>query len=297
MDQSSDLFFQQTRELFSENLSHPNRTGFIPENDNELRLHIAWIYDELSINNKDEGDRDWCHNANDLLRTYHNEVMRRANLASSGNSSSSQTIIMCLFHLIIFNLEEVLLYLPADHRKAHEQVIVDLSSHKSCSLKCVGSGKYFDIVREVAREAWKIREDGKAGYLLHRSLPIEQRPYWAVAILKCAGNKLNVPSEVRRVIEVASNADRWKEGYNAFHEVRYLTIQQRKIEYVDPLFNAFLRLAENTAKVTFNSAGGKFDKHCGDLIPPLLRVLLDAHPGTEYMKKAEATLFSMHSSK
>lgn len=151
------------------------------------------------------------------------------------------------------------------------------------------------IMIQWARDAWRAGDFLRAGHILHHHLPRECRPIWAARVLAAACSTVTPPREVQHVLEVAADAQRWKEGHDAFAAVRALTLEQEKAGHRrDAVLLSLLHLAENAAKVTFNSSGAPapFDEDSGDWIVPNAKALLELAANPALEESLETAIFS-----
>lgn len=103
------------------------------------------------------------------------------------------------------------------------------------------------------------------GREIFESVPIEVRPGWGQSLLMTFDNFMRVPAEIVDLYEIIDDKRRWKEAHGQFQKIRLLTLY-KKGQFVH---EAYLLLAENIAKVTYNLSGGAspFDHDCGWYIP------------------------------
>lgn len=123
------------------------------------------------------------------------------------------------------------------------------------------------IIRE-AEKYWSEEKYIEAGRILYENVPQEERPAWSAKILLFIYNYTNIPktSEIERVIEIVNSPSNWHEAYEAFQNVRGLTIQFEKRHLAhERLYLCVLLLAENVAKVIYNASGhpAPFDSNSG----------------------------------
>jgi hypothetical protein len=76
---------------------------------------------------------------------------------------------------------------------------------------------------------WSSGKSLEAGSLIYPSIPDKARPGWASDILELACSQVpKVPHQVRSVLDIARNPNRWREGHAAFSGVRRLTLAEEK---------------------------------------------------------------------
>src|SRR5204862_5354847 len=104
-----------------------------------------------------------------------------------------------------------------------------------------------------AQKNWQAGRVLEAGRVLYEHLPERARPGWAANVLALA--KVYLPSipEVEAVLMIAQDPDRWLEARSIFQSIRTLTLKAEREEEPQPLYLGLLSLAENTAKITYNS--------------------------------------------
>jgi len=142
---------------------------------------------------------------------------------------------------------------------------------------------------DKAKELWNAGRALEAGRLLYERIPVELRPAWAAKILALACNYIPAIPEVEAVLEITSDPSRWPEAREAFSAVRKLTLRAK-----DPLYEAVLILAENVAKVIYNSSGHLpfFDHDSGWWIAQNLKDVIDRVNDTEFALDAWSILSS-----
>jgi hypothetical protein len=133
---------------------------------------------------------------------------------------------------------------------------------------------------EEAKQHWEAGRALDAGRILFEHLPESSRPGWAAGILAIAAGHFPKVSEVENVLATAEAVDPtvWLGAKEIFHQVRALTLRTERQgqpghqEHQAQL--CFLLLAENTAKLTYNSF--RQPGWVEDLAPPLPRFDADA---------------------
>ena len=135
---------------------------------------------------------------------------------------------------------------------------------------------------------WTTGRSLEAGRTLYEHIPNGSRPGWAANILGLCRTLTKTIAEVDAVYEIALDATRWPEAYDAFQRVRKLTLQAEKIRVKDPIYVDILALAENTAKVTYNSSGAPapFDRDAGWWIVHNLRTIVDDYNDDDFASEA-----------
>lgn len=142
---------------------------------------------------------------------------------------------------------------------------------------------------DKVQEHWKAGRSLEAGRLLYENIPVELRPAWAAEVLAIARSHVPPIPEVEAVLEIASNPSRWPEARETFRAVRKLTLQAE-----EPLYEGVLILAENVAKVTYNSSGHPppFDHDSGWWIAQNLKYIIEQVNDPEFTADAWSTLSS-----
>lgn len=129
--------------------------------------------------------------------------------------------------------------------------------------------------RELADEAKRLWDTGQsleAGRLLYEHIPAKSRPIWAASVLVIAQRHVSALPEVETILAIANDPSRWREASDAFWAIRELTLQAK-----DPLCEGVLTLAENVAKVIYNSSGHSplFDHDSGWWIAQNLKYITE----------------------
>ena len=109
---------------------------------------------------------------------------------------------------------------------------------------------------KISKELHKLWNENKlleAGKIVYESLPNNSRPLWASDILTECVKLINPVSEFLLVIRTAKTPNEWKNAHKVFQEVRNLTLKDEKNIGKNFVYTGLLSLAENTAKVTYNS--------------------------------------------
>jgi hypothetical protein len=117
---------------------------------------------------------------------------------------------------------------------------------------------------KLSRETWDA-DPLAAGVAIYSSVPNDRRPEWAANILAaCCQRVGTVPKPVQCVIDLASDAKKWKRAHHAFSGVRQLTLAAEK-KPIQKREHSVLYVAENAAKVIYNASGSsaQFDEDSG----------------------------------
>ena len=111
----------------------------------------------------------------------------------------------------------------------------------------------------------KLKSDILAGRDIFEKIPNELRPGWAKSILLVFDSYIEkVPTEVSSLISLIDDKSRWKEAHGQFSKIRQFLLTHKSYQP-----EAYLLLAENVAKVTYNASGepAPFDNDSGWWIP------------------------------
>jgi hypothetical protein len=123
------------------------------------------------------------------------------------------------------------------------------------------------ICHFMTTEQYDIKTNLKIGQEIFENLPNDIRAGWAGLILSRFDYYLkNIPISVLELYPIIDDKDRWKEAHEQFSKIRVFGLENK-------IYNPenYLRLAELTAKVTYNASGQPvpFDSDSGYYIPSL----------------------------
>jgi hypothetical protein len=107
----------------------------------------------------------------------------------------------------------------------------------------------------LARAYWRGGMPRNTGAIVYEALEASHRPVWAASLLEFALDRVPAPTAVRDTIVIAREPIRWLEARRVFNELRVYTLKAEARETKDLGLLSILHLAENTAKVTYNSSG------------------------------------------
>ena len=113
----------------------------------------------------------------------------------------------------------------------------------------------------------KIKTDINIGQQIFDNVPDSIRPEWAGLILSRFDRHLDkVPDEIIGLYEIIENHKKWEDAHDQFSAIRRLNLKNENSD-----FEIYLRLAECTAKITYNASGlpAPFDADSGFYIPRL----------------------------
>ena len=112
---------------------------------------------------------------------------------------------------------------------------------------------------------YEIKTDIQIGRQIFDNIPNEIKPGWAGLILSCFDNYLkSIPTPIFELYSIINNQDNWKKAHNQFNKIRQFLLDHKNYQP-----EAYLLLAENVAKVTFNASNehAPFDNDSGWWIP------------------------------
>jgi len=114
-------------------------------------------------------------------------------------------------------------------------------------------------------ETLNIKTDIEVGRTIFENIPNEVRPGWAGLILSRFDNYIkHIPAEIKELFSVIDNESNWGAAHGQFSKIRQFVLKHKSFKP-----EAYLMLAENVAKVTYNASGqpAPFDKDSGWWIP------------------------------
>jgi len=119
----------------------------------------------------------------------------------------------------------------------------------------------------------------KLGQQIFEAVPEEIQPTWGGNLLKIFEDYLeNIPKEITELAGIISDKNKWVNAHSQFSKIRKFSLNNRKYEP-----ESYILLAENVAKVTYNSSGlsAPFDHNSGWWIP------LNAKRTADYFENEE----------
>jgi hypothetical protein len=119
----------------------------------------------------------------------------------------------------------------------------------------------------MTTEQYEIKTNLKIGQEIFENLPNEIRPGWAGLVLSRFDHYIkDIPTSILELYPIIDDKDRWKEAHEQFTKIRALGLENK-----DYNLENYLRLAELTAKVTYNASGqpAPFDSDSGHYIASL----------------------------
>ena len=127
--------------------------------------------------------------------------------------------------------------------------------------------------RKIIESLWFEGEGVKAGTMIYKAVPVEDRPRWAGNLLQLCCSRIEPNTEVQNVYNISLQKSKWRYGHDAFGGVRKFTLEYEQNGSKNHLYGALLYLAECVAKVTYNSSGesAPFDEDSGAWISENLR--------------------------
>jgi hypothetical protein len=114
-------------------------------------------------------------------------------------------------------------------------------------------------------EQQDIKTNIKIGQQIFENLPNDIRPGWAGLVLSRFDHYIkDIPTSILELYPIIENKDRWKEAHEQFSKIRVFGLENKNYKAGN-----YLRLAELTAKVTYNASGqpAPFDSDSGNNIP------------------------------
>lgn len=118
------------------------------------------------------------------------------------------------------------------------------------------------------------RGDEHIGREIFENIPNVVRPFWAKLLIVRFDNYIeNVPELVVNLYAIIDDENRWHEAHQQFNRIRQFGLSNKEFQP-----SAYLLLAENVAKVTYNASGqpAPFDHDSGWCIPGLALEIADA---------------------
>ncbi len=160
-----------------------------------------------------------------------------------------------------------------------------------------------DSARDVnvaTKELWEEGRDLEAGRLLFESLPKDEQPRWAAAILDLTTQWLDVwMCGVWELQRVAKKRRRWRGAYSAFQMIRNTTLRleaRKARKALTPKQDRMLcqcGVAENVAKVIYNATNpvNPFDEDAGWWIVPNVKSCVDCLSDPAFEEAVTSFLF------
>lgn len=142
-------------------------------------------------------------------------------------------------------------------------------------------------------EAFRVKTNVKLGREIFEFIPGNLVPIWAKHILSCFdGYMKQVPDSIKELYANVDQEDSWHEAYKRFCEIREYSLWN--------LFDQpeeYFQLAENVAKVTYNSSSGSFavfDKNSGWFIPSLAMKAADYYKNEKLKNELLSAILVFH---
>ena len=140
-----------------------------------------------------------------------------------------------------------------------------------------------------------IKTNIQLGKQIFEAVPNSLKPKWSGVIL----NKFNyyiteIPEAIKGLSEIIKRPDRWREAHNQFNLIRRFSLDNENYRPEE-----FILLAENIAKITYNSSGepAPFDFDSGYYIPGLALKAADFFQDERLEADLKATIFLFSSNK
>jgi hypothetical protein len=127
------------------------------------------------------------------------------------------------------------------------------------------------------RPKWTVDDIADVGRIIFESVPTDQRPEWAGAILLFVAGEEFLCDELSHVFDLSLDDSRWIEAHDAFQAVRRLTLQNERLGQSDSRQQLVIDIGETTAKIIYNAARplAPFDYHAGWRMAPRVKRLVD----------------------
>jgi len=102
-------------------------------------------------------------------------------------------------------------------------------------------------------ETLNIKTDIEVGRTIFESIPSKVIPGWAGLILARFDNYIkDIPTEIKELFAIIDNESNWSAAHGQFSKIRQFVLMHKSYRP-----EAYLLLAENVAKVTYNASGQK----------------------------------------
>lgn len=154
---------------------------------------------------------------------------------------------------------------------------------------------------DCAWQSWQAGSRNTAGHRLFESMPAEERPLWAIRLLKFAVAQCGMPSpSIDNLMRVADDPPRWGEAHDAFSLLRraVLALERQHRTNEQEILYRLLFVGEITAKVIYNASGSPrpFDHDSGWWVAQILKHFLDQLNGEDSSEQAWLLLCSQEES-
>ena len=137
----------------------------------------------------------------------------------------------------------------------------------------------------------KLWEDSKyleLGEHLCKLIPTSKQPHWFANLLSMVLRDDEKVEAIDSLLKVIREESRWSESREVFDSLRIQTLKCERLDSHNFRKIGTLHLAENIAKVTFNSSNleqPKFDSDSGYWVPQCIKYIID-HSDDEMLNNA-----------
>jgi hypothetical protein len=114
-------------------------------------------------------------------------------------------------------------------------------------------------------DSFNLNNNLSAGRDLFENIPNDLRPKWAGSILSCFRNHVKkIPPAITELLSLINEKQNWPNARGQFIKIRQFYLKHKSYKP-----EAYLLLAENVAKITYNATGlpAPFDHDSGWWIP------------------------------
>lgn len=108
---------------------------------------------------------------------------------------------------------------------------------------------------------YELKNDIQIGKQIFENIPNEIKPGWAGLILSRFDNYIkSIPTPISDLHSIIDNQDNWKKAHSQFNKIRQFLLDNKDYQP-----EAYLLLAENVAKITYNASNepAPFDNDSG----------------------------------
>lgn len=132
--------------------------------------------------------------------------------------------------------------------------------------------------KDKLSKLWEESEYLKLGELLCKLIPASEQPRWFANFLDMVLHDEEKSGIIDSLLKVTLDESKWPESREIFNSLREQTLECEQSDASNFRRIGMLHLAENIAKVTFNSSGleqPKFDSDSGYWIPQCIKYMID----------------------
>ena len=130
----------------------------------------------------------------------------------------------------------------------------------------------------ISLRLWEESEYLKLGEFLCKLIPVSAQPSWFVNLLSIVLHDKERVGPIDSLIKITQDESRWHESSEVFDSLRKQTLICEQSDSDNYRKIGILHLAENIAKVTFNSSNSeqaKFDFDAGYWVPQCVKYIID----------------------